>query len=119
MLWRAARLAKEQTQRRPLAARRAADADAVVSGRIFLRVRRHRGRAGRGRGVRWRRPALGELNVRANPDNCQVYIDGTFVDYPPILDRPLAAGTHTVAFEWPDGSGARRTVEVDAGSPPT
>ena len=53
-------------------------------------------------------PELGRINVRANPDNCQVFIDGIFVDYPPILDRPLAAGPHAVSFEWPDGGRATR-----------
>jgi hypothetical protein len=55
--------------------------------------------------------------VRANPDNCKVYIDGTFIDYPPILDRPLASGTHTVAFVWPDGQRREETVEVGTAGP--
>ncbi len=62
-------------------------------------------------------PQLGTLNVRANPDNCQVFIDGTFVDYPPILDRSLAAGSHRVRFEWPDGLRREESVQVSAGSP--
>jgi hypothetical protein len=57
-------------------------------------------------------PILGRISIRANPDNCQVFIDGTFVDYPPILDKPVSAGTHAVAFKWPDGKEARETVEV-------
>jgi hypothetical protein len=60
-------------------------------------------------------PALGRINVRANPDNCKVYIDGTFIDYPPILDRPVAKGAHTVSFQWPDGQRREETVEVGAG----
>jgi len=62
-------------------------------------------------------PALGKLNVRATPDNCQVFVDGAFVDYPPILDRPAAAGRHVVGFRWPDGSKHEETVEVRPGSP--
>ncbi len=62
-------------------------------------------------------PQLGSLNIRANPDNCQVFIDGTFVDYPPILDRRLAAGSHTVRFEWPDGLRREEPVQISAGSP--
>ncbi len=62
-------------------------------------------------------PTLGRVNVRANPDNCQVYIDGTFVDYPPILNRPLAGGAHTVSFRWPDGVQREERIEVAAGTP--
>ena len=57
-------------------------------------------------------PALGRVRIRANPDHCQVFIVGTFVDYPPILDKPVAAGSHTVSFKWPDGTEARETVDV-------
>jgi hypothetical protein len=60
-------------------------------------------------------PALGKLNVRAIPDNCQIFVDGTFVDYPPILDRAVAAGPRTVAFKWPDGAKSEETVEVPRG----
>jgi hypothetical protein len=62
-------------------------------------------------------PALGRINIRANPDNCQVLIDGTFVDYPPILNRPLAGGAHTVSFRWPDGKTREEAVDVRPGSP--
>ena len=31
------------------------------------------------------------------------------MDYPPILDKPVAAGSHTVAFKWPDGSRREET----------
>jgi len=62
-------------------------------------------------------PTLGRVNVRANPDNCQVFIDGAFVDYPPILNRPLAGGPHTVSFRWPDGVSRDETVDVKPGSP--
>jgi hypothetical protein len=62
-------------------------------------------------------PALGQLNVRANPDNCQVFIDGRFVDYPPILGRPVAAGRHAVSFRWPDGTRDDQLVETGADSP--
>ncbi len=61
-------------------------------------------------------PALGKLNVRANPDNCRIFVDGAFVDYPPILDRAAAVGRHTVRFQWPDGQ-SEQTIEVQRGSP--
>ncbi len=62
-------------------------------------------------------PATGKLNVRAVPDNCEVFVDGTFVDYPPILERKVAAGRHTVAFRWPDGARSEQAVEVKGGAP--
>ncbi len=62
-------------------------------------------------------PTASKLNVRAVPDNCEVFVDGTFVDYPPILDRPVSAGRHTVAFRWPDGARSEQLVEVKAGAP--
>ena len=62
-------------------------------------------------------PALGKINIRANPDNCQVSIDGAFVDYPPILDRAIAVGEHKVSFKWPDGARREDSVEVPRGAP--
>jgi len=62
-------------------------------------------------------PALSKINIRANPDNCQVFIDGAFVEYPPILDRAIAAGEHKVSFKWPDGAHDEESVDVPAGRP--
>jgi predicted Ser/Thr protein kinase len=62
-------------------------------------------------------PALGKIHIRANPDNCQVFIDGAFVEYPPILDRAIAVGEHKVAFKWPDGARQEQSVEVARGAP--
>jgi hypothetical protein len=62
-------------------------------------------------------PTLGKLNVRATPDNCEVLVDDVFVDYPPIRDRPLAAGRHTVSFKWPDGKTQQQAVDVKEGKP--
>ena len=62
-------------------------------------------------------PALGRLNVRATPDNCQIFVGGAFVDYPPILDHPAVAGRYAVSFRWPDGSRREETVEVRPGAP--
>jgi hypothetical protein len=67
--------------------------------------------------VQLQAPALGKLNVRATPDNCEVFVGETFVDYPPILDKPVAAGRHQVSFKWPDGARSQQTVEVKAGAP--
>jgi hypothetical protein len=62
-----------------------------------------------------RAPELGRISIRANPDNCRVLIDGVFVDYPPILEKPIAAGAHTVSFRWADGHGADESAEVESG----
>ena len=62
-------------------------------------------------------PALGKVNIRASPDNCEVFIDGTFVDYPPILEKSVATGHHTVAFKWPDGTRREEAVQVARGNP--
>jgi hypothetical protein len=62
-------------------------------------------------------PGTGELNVQANPDNCKIFVDGTFVDYPPILKKTVAAGRHTVTFKWTDGGEQEETIDVDAGKP--
>jgi serine/threonine-protein kinase len=62
-------------------------------------------------------PSLGRINIRAQPDNCQIFIDGAFIDYPPILDRPLSTGPHQVLFRWPDGASREEQVEVSRGAP--
>jgi len=62
-------------------------------------------------------PGLGRLNVRATPDNCEVFVDEVFVDYLPIRDRPVAAGRYTVSFRWPDGTRSQQPVEVKPGAP--
>jgi protein kinase-like protein/PEGA domain-containing protein len=62
-------------------------------------------------------PALSKIHIRANPDNCQVFIDGAFVEYPPILDRAIAVGEHRIAFKWPDGKSREESVEVSRGVP--
>jgi hypothetical protein len=60
-------------------------------------------------------PQVGVLSIRANPDNCEVLIDGTFVDYPPILNHSVAAGSHSVVFKWPDGRKKEEIVRVAVG----
>lgn len=60
-------------------------------------------------------PGVGKINIRAMPDNCEVLIDGRFVDYPPILGKDIAAGTHTVSFRWTDGAKSSTETEVSSG----
>jgi serine/threonine protein kinase len=62
-------------------------------------------------------PATGKIGVRATPDNCKVFLNGVFVDYPPILDRTIAAGPHVVSFEWPDGTKVEEKIQVQPGKP--
>ena len=62
-------------------------------------------------------PATGKIGVRATPDNCKIFLNGVFVDYPPILDRTIAAGSHVVSFEWPDGAKSEEKIQVQAGRP--
>jgi hypothetical protein len=62
-------------------------------------------------------PGLGELNIQANPDNCQIFVDGSFVDYPPILKKPVVAGHHTVTFKWTDGGRSEEAIDVESGKP--
>ena len=60
-------------------------------------------------------PPPGRISIRATPDNCEISLDGTFVDYPPILDKAVASGTRSVGFKWPDGTQRDQTVEVEPG----
>ncbi|MBK5256751.1 MAG: serine/threonine protein kinase [Vicinamibacteria bacterium] len=60
-------------------------------------------------------PIIGKISVGAIPDNCKIFVDGTVVDYLPILDRALVAGSHVVAFEWPDGARTEEKVVIVAG----
>jgi len=87
----------------------------LVSARSFLRID-----VGvdvrEGASVPLEAPALGRVSIRAVPDNCEVSIDGFFADYPPILERPVASGTRTVSFKWPDGTRRDEQVEVRPGA---
>ena len=73
--------------------------------------------AAAGGGASGEAPALGRVSTRATPDPCQVFIDGPFVDSPPILDKPVAAGAHAVSFKWPDGKTSQQVIEVKEGKP--
>jgi hypothetical protein len=62
-------------------------------------------------------PELGRLTVQAQPSNCKVYIDGTYVDVTPVLDRPIAAGGHRVKVIFvPNGSAREVDVTITAGA---
>ena len=88
----------------------------ISAGSVFLHATREVEVQGGGT-VRVDLPAAGELNIQANPDNCQIFVDGTFVDYPPILKKAVVAGHHTVSFKWADGERREETVDVEPGKP--
>ena len=88
----------------------------LESASVFLRLRQTV-QLEAGGSLTIRPPGTGKIGVRANPDNCKVFIDGVFVDYPPILDRTIVAGTHLVAFEWPGGGRSEERVHIQTGKP--
>jgi len=45
-------------------------------------------------------PAMGILNIKANPSNCKISIDGEFVDDAPIFNLPVQSGKHIILFNW-------------------
>ncbi len=47
-----------------------------------------------------RAPAMAILNINARPGNCKIYIDGIFIDFPPIFNLPVQAGDHQVRVVW-------------------
>ena len=56
-------------------------------------------------------PAMGILNIKANPSNCKISIDGDFVDDAPIFNLPVQSGRHTILFNW-DKLSKRLTKDV-------
>ena len=62
-------------------------------------------------------PALGRVNVRANPGNCRVTVDGFAVGSPPIMNREIVAGTHELVFIWSGDVRDVQTVAVAASKP--
>jgi serine/threonine protein kinase len=61
-------------------------------------------------------PALGALTVQAQPSNCKVFVDDVYVDVTPLLDLPIASGSHTVRVVFvPNGTKRDVAVNVVAG----
>ena len=62
-------------------------------------------------------PPLGRVNVRANPGNCTLTIDGMPAGAPPFMNREVVTGRHEFVFTWPGGVTDVQTVTVGAGQP--
>src|SRR5439155_621803 len=61
-------------------------------------------------------PSLGTLTVQAQPSNCQVFVDGQYVDVTPVLDLPIGSGAHRVKVVFvPTGASQEVAVAVDGG----
>ena len=63
-------------------------------------------------------PGLGSLTIQAEPSNCKIYVDGVFLDYPPINGYEIVAGKHEIkAVSDSDPSRAQaEQVIIEAGS---
>ncbi|MCP3962036.1 MAG: protein kinase [bacterium] len=72
----------------------------LVADEVFLR---HTKRIDVGSGERrsLRVPRAFGVRITAIPANCEVSIDGKFVDATPINNRRVAAGSHEISFYWP------------------
>jgi serine/threonine protein kinase len=46
-------------------------------------------------------PPMGTVTMSANPSNCNIYMDGIFLDLSPIFDYPVQSGAHSIRFVWP------------------
>jgi hypothetical protein len=62
-------------------------------------------------------PALGRVNVRANPGNCTLTVDGFSAGSPPIMNRNIVAGNHEFVFTWPGNVRDVQTISVEASKP--
>jgi hypothetical protein len=60
-------------------------------------------------------PALGKISIQAVPGNCSVKINGIDAEAPPIRNKDIVVGSHTIVFEWPGGERQEQTEEVRAG----
>jgi len=58
---------------------------------------------------------LGALAVFSVVETCKVFADGQDLGYPPIPNRPVAAGRYTVEQRCDDGKSSRQTVTVSSG----
>ncbi len=76
-------------------------------------------RGGAGAAMRVSVPGLGGISVRAVVENCEMRIDGLRTDPPPVFERPIAAGDHTVELVCVDGETRRQRIGVREGATTT
>jgi serine/threonine-protein kinase len=62
-------------------------------------------------------PAASTLTVQAANETCKVVIDGTDLGTPPIRNKRIASGTHTVVLKCPDGRDERESLALEPGQP--
>jgi hypothetical protein len=61
-------------------------------------------------------PPMGSINIKAQPSNCKISIDGEFVDVSPITNLAIQAGNHTILFDWERlGKTLNKEVTISAG----
>lgn len=73
-------------------------------------------RAAAGGVMRVTAAGLGSISVRAVVENCDMRLDGARTDQPPVHQKPVAAGEHTVELLCADGEARRQRVEVREGA---
>ena len=62
-------------------------------------------------------PPLGRVNVRANPGNCTVTINGMPAGLPPFMNRQVVTGVNEFVFTWPGNVTDTQSVNVEASKP--
>jgi hypothetical protein len=62
-------------------------------------------------------PPVGRVNVRANPGNCTVSINGVSAGAPPFMNREIVEGSHEFVFNWPGDVRDVQRVQVQVGKP--
>ncbi len=62
-------------------------------------------------------PGVGSLTIQVEPSKCKVFVDGEFVDYPPIIGHEIVAGKHDIEVvqDTPEKQARKRTVTIEAG----
>jgi len=60
-------------------------------------------------------PSLGSIAVFSVVETCKVFADGQDFGYPPISNRPVAAGRHAIELRCDDGRIDRQTATVSSG----
>lgn len=61
-------------------------------------------------------PRLGYLTILALPSNCKIFVGERYLDIPPVVDYPIAAGEYTIRAEYlPTGETREEKIRVEAG----